>query len=53
MGGGHGQQKSQPKIIFKNHSLPLDSIGPLLKEKFGISISQLVGTAIKSTETSS
>jgi len=27
VGGGHGPSRNQPKIIFKNHSRPLDSIG--------------------------
>jgi len=27
MGGGHGTQRNQPKPIFRNHSLPLISIG--------------------------
>ena len=27
VGGGRGSQRNQPKIIFGNHSLPLDNIG--------------------------
>ena len=30
VGGGHGPQGNQPKIIFRNHSRPLDSIGQAL-----------------------
>ena len=27
MGGGHSQQRNQPKLTFMNHSRPLNSIG--------------------------